>query len=390
MSHAGAATAGASGPWIRSPGWDAFWVLSPLWLAPLVAALATWLRGPDDNPFDAVDQLYLVLTALFWVGHRLSSSYLAYCTTAYRPLLAGQPVRFMWVPLAITIAVFAILLPPDDVYPLPRAGRAMLLVILDYVLVTYHFAAQHFGLLALYRARAGRPRDRLARLADRLFALGVGGALVLVAEGIAGQIVFQDAWVDPIVSPGWLEATQAAVRWGGTTLVAVATLAMIALELRSGRPSLPRLLYVVGLSGMVLTAFFVSPFLFLVLWTAQHWMAATGLASRAARSEPAPGPSLWYRAWHAVTRRPWAVIAVLALASFLLMPVMEVEALDDPETGYGFRLFPFLLPPLTTEGILPALLALGLTTGFVHYALDRAVWRFSDPDVREAARGVLS
>ena len=39
---------------------------------------------------------------------------------------------------------------------------------------------------------------------------------------------------------------------------------------------------------------------------------------------------------------------------------------------------------------LPALLALGFATGFVHYLLDRAAFRFSSPDVRKAARGLLS
>jgi len=37
----------------------------------------------------------------------------------------------------------------------------------------------------------------------------------------------------------------------------------------------------------------------------------------------------------------------------------------------------------------PVLLALGFTAGFIHYLLDRAAFRFSSPDVRRAARGLL-
>jgi hypothetical protein len=37
----------------------------------------------------------------------------------------------------------------------------------------------------------------------------------------------------------------------------------------------------------------------------------------------------------------------------------------------------------------PALLALGFAAGFIHYLLDRAAFRFSSPDVRQAARGLL-
>jgi hypothetical protein len=38
---------------------------------------------------------------------------------------------------------------------------------------------------------------------------------------------------------------------------------------------------------------------------------------------------------------------------------------------------------------LPVLVAVGFATAFVHYHLDRAVFRFSDPEVRSAARGAL-
>jgi hypothetical protein len=38
----------------------------------------------------------------------------------------------------------------------------------------------------------------------------------------------------------------------------------------------------------------------------------------------------------------------------------------------------------------PALLALGFATGFTHYLLDRAVYRFSDPKVRAAAAALLA
>jgi len=37
----------------------------------------------------------------------------------------------------------------------------------------------------------------------------------------------------------------------------------------------------------------------------------------------------------------------------------------------------------------PVLLALGFSTGFIHYLLDRAAFRFSSPEVRLAGRGLL-
>ncbi len=70
--------------WVRGPFWDGFFMLSVLWLAPLIWILGRGHEYPEDSPIDSV---YLVLTAVFWIGHRVSSAYLAYCTTAYRPLL---------------------------------------------------------------------------------------------------------------------------------------------------------------------------------------------------------------------------------------------------------------------------------------------------------------
>ncbi len=79
-------------PWVRGPLWDGFWMLSALWLAPIVLWLAHGYSNPESSPLDL---LYFGLTALFWIGHRLSSTYLAYCTEAYRPLLrrAADPVH---------------------------------------------------------------------------------------------------------------------------------------------------------------------------------------------------------------------------------------------------------------------------------------------------------
>jgi TonB family protein len=64
-----------SSPWVRGPLWDGFWILSALWLAPIVVLLAHGYSNPESSPLDL---LYFGLTALFWIHHRLSSTYLAY------------------------------------------------------------------------------------------------------------------------------------------------------------------------------------------------------------------------------------------------------------------------------------------------------------------------
>src|SRR5438094_5324660 len=182
-----------SSAWVRGPLWDGFWMLSALWLAPIVLLLVHGYSNPETSPLDL---LYFGLTALFWIGHRLSSTYLAYCTEAYRPLLRLEPIRFVVLPLAITAACFAIFLPGDSALPWTREERLIGLAIVDYAWVTYDFAAQHFVALSLYRARADRGRCIQTRRLDRLFALIVGGVLVFVADILAGSVDYQDQWID--------------------------------------------------------------------------------------------------------------------------------------------------------------------------------------------------
>ena len=372
--------------WIKSPAWDFVWVLNALWLAPLVLLLA---QGHDDVRTSPVDGLFFALTVPLWLGHRVSSAWLAYATAAYRPLLATQRLRFVVAPLAIAVACFALLLAPERVLPMPLTERVVWFAVLDYLLVSHHFAAQHFGLLSLYRARAGRASEAIARRLDRWFALVVGGGFVVLAEALAGSIVFQDRWIDPLLGAGVSVVFAHVLRDGGIVLVVILTALVLRVELRSQRPSLPRVAYVLGVSAMVLLAFLArDPFLFIVLWSVQHWSAAMGLASLAASGgNQAPGAH-WQRLLAPINRRGWAVLLVLAVVSTLLLPVMEVEAVTEDYT-YADRLFGDAARWLRSSPFVPALLALGFATGFIHYLLDRAAFRFSSPDVRRAARGLL-
>lgn len=373
-------------PWVRSPAWDGFWMLSALWLAPLVLWLSQGYSDPEDSPLDL---LYFGLTALFWIGHRLSSTHLAYCTEAYRPLLRSQPVRFVILPLLVTAGCFAVVLPSDTALPWSREERLVSLAILDYVFVTHHFAAQHFGALSLYRMRIGRTGCTYTRNMDRVFALGVGGVLVFLADILAGAVAYQNLWVDRWIFPAWLVSAQDGIRAGATIILLAATAAMLFVELRSPRWSLPRLLYVFGITAMVALALRPrSPFLFLVIWTSQHWILATGIASQTPIGEPAPVSGIGRRLFHALNTRPWAMLVLLVVASVMLLPLFEVEAIGDG-TYYGDRIFGSIATGLRTSSWVPALLALGFATGFVHYLLDRSVYRMSSPQVRMAACGLL-
>ena len=372
--------------WVRGPVWDGFWILSALWLAPIVLWLARGYSNPESSPLDL---LYFGLTALFWIGHRLSSTYLAYCTEAYRPLLREQPIRFVMLPIVVTTGCFALFLPADSALPWTREERLIGLAIIDYACVTYHFAAQHFGALSLYRSRADRGSCIETRRWDRFFALTAGGVLVFVADILAGAVAYQDQWVDRWF-PAWIVSAENGIRGGAMfALLGITAITLLA-EMRMPRWSLPRVLYIVGLAVMVGLALRPrSLFLFLVIWTSQHWILATGLASQTPSAESAPTTGVVRRYLHRLNVRPWAVVLFLMLLSLVFLPIFEVEANRETGTYYGDRIFGAFATQLRTSIWVPALVALGFATGFIHYLLDRSVYRMSDPQVRAAASGLI-
>jgi hypothetical protein len=264
------------------------------------------------------------------------------------------------------------------------------MAILDYVLVTYHFASQHFGALSLYRIRAGRASCLRTRFLDRVFALAVGGALVFLADMIAGSVAYQDFWLDRWGIPAWLASKQGEIRQSAVLILVTFAALMLAAEVHAPRRSLPRILYILGLSAMVGIALQPrDPFLFIVIWTSQHWILAIGLASRIPAGEPMPIRGFFVRAFHALNVRWWAILLVLITSSLFLLPFFEVEANLQGGTYYGDRIFGAAAAGLRTSSWAPALVAAGFATGFVHYLLDRNVYRMSDPRVRSAARGLL-
>src|ERR1700757_2412227 len=375
-----------SSPWVRGPLWDGFWMLSALWLAPIVLLLARGYSNPESSPLDL---LYFGLTALFWIGHRLSSTYLADCTEAYRPLLREQPIRFVALPLLITAGCFAVFLPADSALPWTREERLIGLAIIDYACVTYHFAAQHFGALSLYRSRADRGSCIQTRRLDCFFALTAGGGILFFADILAGAVAYQDQWVDRWF-PAWIVSAENGIRGGATLALFAITAIMLVAELRTPQWSLPRMLYIIGLAVMVGLALRPrSLFLFLVIWTSQHWILATGLASQTPSAESAPITGVIRRSLHTLNVRPWAVVLFLMSLSLVLLPIFEVEANRETGTYYGDRIFGALATQIRTSTWVPALVALGFATGFIHYLLDRSVYRMSDPGVRAAAFGLI-
>ncbi|MEC9229742.1 MAG: hypothetical protein VX716_05085, partial [SAR324 cluster bacterium] len=250
--------------WIQGFGWDLFWIFPGIWLFPLVLFL------------DDLDPIYAVGVFLFWIGHRVSSLYLGWFSPSFRPLLHVQRQRFIFIPLAVLLLTGFWLMLPESLLPLPFSLRILSLAMLDYFWGIYHFAAQHFGMLRLYRHLDPGSEDVFEKTRDRWYCLGAAGGLVIFAEVLHGTAILQEDWTGPILTSEVFGGQQQQLLQFGLIFSLCWFLLMLQREFRSGG-SLPRLLYLLQMGVMVGAAFVLDPFRFLVLWTLQHWMSAVGL-----------------------------------------------------------------------------------------------------------------
>ncbi|MBS1256733.1 MAG: hypothetical protein MAG581_02559 [Deltaproteobacteria bacterium] len=368
--------------WVRSPAWDLFWLHSGVWLGLL---FFTFSHQP------ALEMFYIAGVFLFWIAHRFSSFYLAWGTRAYRNVCANQPWRFVFFPLILGISVIVVLLMPETVLPVSVPLRILGLLLLDFIWGMHHFAAQHYGMLRLFHHRSNPETATSSNRQDRFFCWGAGFLLVLIAELLHGTSFLQEKQILPLLSMDWGNEVIPLILRLGTLLVLAITMIMIR-NAWLNKSGLPRILYILGVGIMVTGAFQFEPFQFLMLWTLQHWMAALGLATHMGGNDisqyTTAEKSLLKITSSVKFRNPWIVLLLLCTLSVILTPFFEIEA-ASAGTRYSEIFFPSLMELLENSNWFILLVGIGIATGFLHYLMDRAVYRFSDFETRLSARKLL-
>src|SRR5262245_60510811 len=90
-------------PWLTSPLWDAFWMLSGLWLLGIVLVA----QGAGYVP--AVPNLLaFAAVALLWGGHILSPVIVSWANRDLRTHMLSKPRKFIGLPLAILLISVAL------------------------------------------------------------------------------------------------------------------------------------------------------------------------------------------------------------------------------------------------------------------------------------------
>ena len=368
--------------WVRSPAWDIFWLHSGVWLGLLIFAFSS-------QP--ALEMFYMAGVFLLWISHRFSSFYIAWGTGSYSTVRASQPWRYVIFPAIIVLGVFAFLFIPKTVFPVSVPVRILGLLLLDFFWGMHHFAAQHYGMLRLFQYRANPSIAHSSHLHDRLFCWGAGLVLVLIAELLHGASFLQQKQILPAMPHDWGNEIIPIILRSGTLLVLGITAIMIrnAMLKNSG---LPRTLYILGLGIMVTGAFQLQPIEFLMLWTLQHWITALGLAAQMGGNDIKKSMSVKNRIFQKSSfseyQNQWIVLLFLCSISVILTPFFEIEAVSSG-ARYSEVIFPSFMYWLENSSWATILVGVGLASGFLHYFMDRAVYRLSDAETRMSAKNLL-
>ena len=368
--------------WVRSPTWDFFWLHSGLWLGLIIFAFR-------EQP--SLEMFYMVGIFLFWISHRFSSFYIAWGTCSYSSVRSSQPWRFVISPVIIVLSVFVFLFLPENFLPVSVPVRIFGLLVLDFFWGMHHFAAQHYGMLSLFRHRANPLNARSFQLLDRFFCWGTGFVLVLVAEILHGVSFLQQEQILPAMPYDWEIEIIPIVLRSGTILVLGITAIMIWNAFLQNL-GLPRILYIFGLGIMVTGAFHLHPVEFLMLWTLQHWITALGLTAQMGGNDIKISMSvknrLFKKSLFSEYKYQFIILVPLCIISVILTPFFEIEAASSG-VRYSELIFPSFMYWLENSSWFTILVGIGLASGFLHYFMDRAVYRFSDSETRMRANKLL-
>jgi hypothetical protein len=382
----------SANPWIQSPRWDVWWIFSGLW-APALAACgygALQVFTSVEVPIEAPPPTHMMaLFAILGILHRLSPIYTVLFTPILRDAVRADPARFLYVPGAILLGSLLIgqcvvfhasfsFLGSESAQLWAFSLLAAIFIVWD----RWHFCMQEFGVLSIYRIRAGQnvPADRaFDRAFTILLMLFVNAFLFMIPGTDQREILFRG-------TP--LARLEGAVFEGALTLMfavaIVATSVAVVREWRHPRRSFPKVWFylLVGSHSLLLFLFPHALGLFFLGYIFHHWMVAIGLFNRVIaasyRVEDRSAVAVRYLAGVG----PALLLCVLFYASF---GVLDMPGHLQPPPGLdSFEGMPVLIR--VTAG-----LGLGIFFAFnyLHYWYDRQVYSFSNPRIRASVGPLL-
>ena len=368
--------------WIHSISWDSFWMMSGIWITFLFILL---------DSIHIQETFYMVGLFLFWISHRFSSFYIAWFSYSYKPLRRDQKKRFIIIPVLIIVSVLSLLFAPEISSSFTLHEKLLGLLLLDFFWGTHHFAAQHYGIIQIYHKKYNLESTDSSKRKDRFFCWGIGGAMVVLAELLHGTSFLQEKHLLPYHFSNFGTKYIGLMIDLGTLLGICVTLFMIYDGMLKAY-SFPKILYLSSLGLMVVAAFQLDPIQFIMLWTLQHWLASLGLAihiqGNQISMESKKKNFSEKNRYKKNSLKLWMTLIYMCTFSAIMTPFFEIEA-ASAGNRYTEQIWPSLMVWLENSDLYKFLVGVGIASGFLHYWMDRAVYRFSDLQTRNIISNLI-
>lgn len=370
--------------WLESPAWDVFWMLSGLWLLALVV-FAQWAGYTPMVP----NILAFGALLLLWGGHILAPVIVSWKNSGLRSEMMVRKGKYVVLPGSILCGATALGILGDinnwSVIPAEIKAHINPRFLLFYVFFlwnTWHFSAQHFGVLAIYRTLAGQFSQRY-RQGDRVFCVVMTCILLPVAWYTQERYDRLGPLMQYFPEPSTLESMAGSI----IALSAIITLVFMGLEALKPKRSIPRTWYILSIGIQPIFGVMSYPLYHMVVFSFCHWMIEFALASRILRNQArAPdGVSaqsnqdqntssfLSYIVVFALISIPMYLLFFYAATHRYIASIAAAQFDYRVYFGYGLGDTPILLGAIS-----------GLYFGisFVHFLYDRYLFAFSKSEIR--------
>ena len=294
---------------------------------------------------------------------------LAWTHDGFRQVARRRLIKFVAVPLAIVAGCTAAAYVSSIFFPGIKFDPVNVALIVDtsepnyylspfYMTVwvytlwnAYHFGMQAFGVMSIYRNKAGIYSPEQRRI-DRIYCCFVTWATIAIPFIPRTAKFMHDM-------TGWPQQAHPFVDYIQPTYIATAIAAISIMLWREWRAGLclPRLLFILTDGSGMIATFWFGLWGFAIV-SMNHWLVAIGLASHVHANERGRSPNMFAIG---------LMVAGFVLFCLLFVDLRAVAAGDFSDTALHFT--------LTAVG-------LRLALGFVHFLYDRWLYKFTDPQVR--------
>lgn len=359
--------------WIRSPLWDGFWILSGIPLGILCYFLSR--AGVPDLVFIG---LYVYLLG----AHVPAPVVLAWRHPEFKTMMLQNKKRYILFPILfpISFAIMGLLAGlsltsvagGSNFLPHIAGPKDLLNAILVFFWIYiawngYHFSAQNFGVLSIYRNKVGGFR-KTQRTVDQWFCHLNCIFLLPVCWYLAHYTFINSALV---YFPNVSDQTFVWMRGCCLLIAGAALIVMFTREvLRNERVSLARLAVIANI-GLLPIVIFISMPAFNAMYGWSHFLTAIGLtghvlatnrAKRVGQFELRPFVQFYAR----------YLLLIAIFPSFLVYKTMELEGSSN-----GF------LNLASASLFITTVVGFRFGLAIVHFLYDRFVYKFSRPEVRK-------